>query len=471
MHLRGRGFVMVRVFRHYVSPLKLTMALVDFFIILLCVFLAEWGRMNVADVHFVIDGKTFLAKLLVPVIMTPILIGVGAYHTDAINDMRVLYIRLFVAIISVSIAVSAVLYLLPMISFWRSSLILSMALIFFIIPLIRLVFFKLSSASFLSRRVLLLGAGLSSLTVSKYAEKVKEAGLVVVDVVRFEGEESCTNSYKEITDLPSLPEYVKQNNIELILIEDSDNKGLPVSELTICKLSGIEIKSTADFLEQARGFVDLKNLKTGWIVFSDGFRGGSYLERFTKRAFDVVISFAVLILSFPLILLAAIGVCITSPGPILYKQERVGRYGMTFNVLKFRSMRQDAEKGGKPEWAKEKDPRITKFGNFLRRSRIDELPQLINVLRGDMSFVGPRPERPYFVEQLEETIPYYKERHYLKPGITGWAQVRYPYGASIEDSRRKLEYDLYYVKNYSVFLDFLIILQTVRVVLFPDGVR
>jgi exopolysaccharide biosynthesis polyprenyl glycosylphosphotransferase len=195
------------------------------------------------------------------------------------------------------------------------------------------------------------------------------------------------------------------------------------------------------------------------------------LDAVLKRALDITVSLVVLIVTLPIQLLTACLIKLESPGPIFYHQERVGRYGRVFSILKFRSMRVDAETDGEPRWATEQDPRITRVGAIIRKLRIDELPQLINVLRGDMSFVGPRPERPLFVEQLSKDIPYYAERHWIRPGITGWAQVNYPYGASLEEARHKLSYDLYYLKNVSIFLDFLILLQTLPVVLFRTGAR
>jgi exopolysaccharide biosynthesis polyprenyl glycosylphosphotransferase len=188
-----------------------------------------------------------------------------------------------------------------------------------------------------------------------------------------------------------------------------------------------------------------------------------------KRSFDLVCSGMIMLLTFPVMMLAALAIWIEDRGPVFYAQERVGKDGKSFRVLKFRSMGVDAEKGGKPQWAAQNDPRVTRVGNFMRKTRIDELPQILNVFKGEMSFVGPRPERPYFVEQLIEVVPYYNVRHSIKPGITGWAQVRYGYGSSAEDALQKLQYDLYYVKNNSLFLDVLILIDTLKVVLFRSG--
>jgi len=223
------------------------------------------------------------------------------------------------------------------------------------------------------------------------------------------------------------------------------------------------------FLEEEIGYIDTTVVTPGWFVFRQGFsRSDVFLT--AKRGFDVIVSLTVLVFTLPVALIAAILIRLESRGPIFYRQERVGLDGKLFTLIKFRSMRVDAEKHG-PQWAAERDNRITRVGNILRKSRIDEIPQVLNVLRGNMSFVGPRPERPVFVAELTQQLRFYGERHRVKPGITGWAQINYPYGASIEDAREKLSFDLYYVKNASVFLDMLILLQTVRVILFPSGAR
>jgi sugar transferase (PEP-CTERM system associated) len=249
-----------------------------------------------------------------------------------------------------------------------------------------------------------------------------------------------------------------------------DRRGLPVSQLLRCKIDGINVIDYQTFCERETCRLDLDELRPSWLIFGTGFTRGIVTD-LLKRFFDIFVSSIFLLATLPFTLIAALSIKFESPGPILYRQERVGLHGGSFMVLKLRSMRQDAETGGAPQWATVGDPRVTKVGAFIRKARIDELPQLINVLRGDMSFVGPRPERPFFVDQLSEAIPFYRERHCVKPGITGWAQINYPYGASLEDSRQKLSYDLYYVKNHSLFLDFIIILSTVRVILMQQGAR
>jgi len=235
------------------------------------------------------------------------------------------------------------------------------------------------------------------------------------------------------------------------------------------KSAGLHVFSDVEFREQQLRRIDLDHLAPDWMLFAPGLTPARF-EATLRRAADIALSLAMLLVTAPLLALAALAIRIDSPGPILYRQDRVGQHGRIFTLRKFRSMRLDAEAAG-PAWATLRDPRTTRVGGFLRRTRIDELPQLLNVLSGEMSFVGPRPERPHFVDQLADCIPCYRDRTIVKPGITGWAQVNYPYGASIEDARQKLSYDLYYVKRRSLFLDLLILVATVRVILFQEGSR
>ena len=243
-----------------------------------------------------------------------------------------------------------------------------------------------------------------------------------------------------------------------------------LSPLRDRRLRHARVFNEAGFWEHCLGRVNLDRIDRNWFLSGDGF-ADSRLGVAAKRLLDILVSLLLLLLTFPLMLVVALTVKLDSPGPLLYRQRRVGLHGQVFTLLKFRSMREDAEAGGTPRWAARRDDRVTRIGRFIRAARIDELPQLLNVLRGEMSLVGPRPERPHFVEQLAEVIPFYHERAHVKPGITGWAQVNYPYGASIEDAREKLSYDLYYLKNRGLLLDLLILVSTVRVILFREGAR
>jgi len=272
--------------------------------------------------------------------------------------------------------------------------------------------------------------------------------------------------------IESLPRHLERIGAsEVVLALEERRNALPLADLLRVKTTGVEVNDFSTFLERETGRVDLDSLNPSWLIFSDGFSAGRRLSGMAKRLFDITVSVMILALTWPVIAATAIAVKLESRGPAFYRQRRVGLYGETFEVIKLRSMRTDAEVGGKAVWAQKDDPRVTRVGRFIRKVRIDELPQAWSVLKGEMSFVGPRPERPQFVADLEARLPYYAERHVVKPGITGWAQINYPYGASIEDAREKLEYDLYYAKNYTPFLDLLILLQTARVILWPEGAR
>ncbi|CAG1015634.1 TIGR03013 family XrtA/PEP-CTERM system glycosyltransferase [Geobacter sp.] len=256
-----------------------------------------------------------------------------------------------------------------------------------------------------------------------------------------------------------------------IVVSLSERRGtFPLSEVLNCKFSGIEVIDAPSFYEQLTGKLMIENITPSWFIFSDGFKRTG-LHRICKRGADVVLSLIGIVLTLPLLPLVALGIKLTSPGSVLFRQVRVGEREKSFVLYKFRTMRADAEKETGAVWAQKDDPRITKLGKFLRTSRLDEIPQLYNVLRGNMSLVGPRPERPEFVEKLKEIIPYYSERHFVKPGVTGWAQVKYAYGASVDDAIEKLRYDLYYIKNMSLFLDLVIVLETVKVMMFGRGSR
>jgi sugar transferase (PEP-CTERM system associated) len=267
-----------------------------------------------------------------------------------------------------------------------------------------------------------------------------------------------------------LPELVASLGIDEIIVTVKEQRGgaVPLAELLSCRIKGVPVLDLAAFYERTRSEVPLESLKASWLIYGKGFVQ-SPMRAAVKRAFDLLTSSILLILASPVMLLTMLAIRLDSPGPVIYKQERVGRGGRTFMCLKFRSMRTDAEKDGVARWAVKNDTRITRIGAFIRKTRIDELPQLFSVLRGEMSMVGPRPERPSFVAQLREQIPFYDVRHSIKPGVTGWAQVRYSYGATLDDARRKHQFDLYYVKNNSLWLDFLVLIETVSVVLFREG--
>jgi sugar transferase (PEP-CTERM system associated) len=264
--------------------------------------------------------------------------------------------------------------------------------------------------------------------------------------------------------------FLRGGRVWGIVIADDEPEPETHGMLLDNKLRGVPVYSDVSFQEHHLGRIELDAVDTCWLLFADGFRTG-IVSRAVKRVFDIAVSLVLTIVTLPLMILTAVLIKLDSAGQIFYRQERTGLHGETFTLFKFRSMGSDAEVAGKPQWAQKRDPRITRVGAFIRTSRIDELPQLFNVLRGEMSMIGPRPERPVFVEELAKVIPLYNHRGYVKPGLTGWAQVNYPYGASVEDAREKLAYDLYYVKNRGLLLDMVILLSTVRVILFREGSR
>ena len=268
----------------------------------------------------------------------------------------------------------------------------------------------------------------------------------------------------------SLSDTARAANVDEIIIAVPERRGgiLPLRELLDCKLSGVNVLDPASYFERTLGQIRLDSLRAGWLIFSEGFRQG-WRRTAVKRLFDIVAAAILLMLALPVMAITALAIVIENGFPLIYRQERVGLNGRLYNVVKFRSMRVDAEKDGKPRWATANDDRTTRVGRIIRKLRIDELPQLFSVLTGEMSLVGPRPERPYFVDQLTQSIPFYAVRHSVKPGVTGWAQVNYHYGASVDDSIQKLQYDLYYVKNHTLFLDIVILFETVGVVLSCRG--
>src|SRR5690606_1535509 len=346
----------------------------------------------------------------------------------------------------------------------------AMGLSIVLLMLNRLLVGNLLGVSAFRRRVLVLGAGRRALRLKTLGQREESGFAVAAFVDMNEGVPEVEGAVARCS-IEDLSRFVSQLRAsEVVLALEERRNALPLKDLLRVKTAGVHVNDFSSFMERETGRVDLDTLNPSWLIFSDGFSSGRALSGFAKRVFDVAASGLLLLLTFPVIALFALLVKIDSPGPAFFRQTRIGLYGEPFTVLKLRSMRLDAEAGG-AKWAEKDDPRITRIGCLIRKVRIDELPQVWTVLRGQMSFVGPRPEVPRFVEDLEQQLPYYAERHMVKPGITGWAQINYPYGASIEDARCKLEYDLYYAKNYTPFLDLLILLQTLRVVIWPEGAR
>jgi sugar transferase (PEP-CTERM system associated) len=370
-------------------------------------------------------------------------------------------------------AVALLSYIAPAVAMPRGVLVLAAGIAFAFAGLARFTFDRLVDEDIFKRRILIYGAGRRALGVLQLRRRSDQRGFHVVAFVRADDEHALAPPERTVDIAGGLLSYCHANNVdEIVVAMDDRRRAFPVHELLACRLDGIAVIDILDFLEKETGKVRLDVLNPSWIIFSPGF-DRSRRRELSKRALDLTASLGLLVVASPLMLLTVLAIKLEDGlgAPVFYRQRRVGLDGRPFDVLKFRSMRVDAERAGTPVWAQKQDARVTRIGSLTRKMRIDELPQIFNVLRGDMSLVGPRPERPEFVAGLEDRIPYYHERHCVKPGITGWAQLCYPYGSSEHDAAEKLQYDLYYVKNHSLLFDLMILLQTAEVVLWGQGAR
>ena len=462
---------MIRVFKHYVPYAVLLLGTIDFVLLALAAE-AGWSlRLWQITGEINPDSARLPNMLAFAFAMQSAMVAMGVYRVEALQSVRIAVARILVAVAFGILLLSLLFFLLPPVSFWRSSLFYATAIGLIATGAMRAMLKDLLGGERFRRRVLVIGAGPRAARVEGLAQR-EGSGFAVVGFVGMNDGPSAVACSVNRADIPSLPDHlIRLGAGEVVLALEERRNALPLNDLLRIKTTGVEVYDFSSFIERETGRVDLDSLNPSWLIFSDGFSAGRRLSSFGKRLFDVVVSLALLVLAAPFIALAALAVKLESRGPALYRQRRVGLYGQIFDVVKIRSMRVDAEVGGKAVWAQKDDPRITRVGRLIRTLRIDELPQAWSVLKGEMSFVGPRPERPQFVADLEARLPYYSERHVVKPGITGWAQINYPYGASVEDAREKLEFDLYYAKNYTPFLDLLILLQTARVILWPEGAR
>ena len=399
--------------------------------------------------------------------------AMGMYQSDFKLDFESILLRLMPAFALSFAIMTLIFYVLPELYFGRGLLAIAMALAFVGILLLRMLFFRLPGVEFFRPRAIVLGTGNGALELYKLIEeKSFFRNHNIVGYVPFYGEDRKVPVTAIIEKNSNLSSLAAQKDVSEVIVATQERRGggFPIQELLECKMNGINVMDMATFYEKERGYIRMDSLQPSWLVFGGGF-DQSLIRSLIKRLFDLCASILLLVATLPVMLVAMVVIFLEDGRPIFYRQERIGRGGTVFSVIKFRSMRNDAEKGGKPQWSTTDDPRITRIGKIIRKLRIDELPQIVNVLKGEMSFVGPRPERPYFVDMLIAQVPYYNIRHSVKPGITGWAQVRYPYGSSVEDSIEKLQYDLYYVKNHSLFLDLIILIDTVGVVLLGKGGR
>lgn len=462
---------MIRLFKHYIPYPLLFLGLLDLILLIVAaeiswIFRASQIGMSAGSIY---DRPAPIISFALALEVA--LIAVGVYGTEALQSLKFAAARILVAISLGVIFLSIMAFLLPGITLWRSNSLYAMILSIILLMTVRIALGTILDSDVFKRRLLILGAGPRASRIAELASK-PESGFIVSGYVNMNEGPAVVKTAVKRADIEDLPQHVINLEVsEVVLALEERRNSLPVADLLTIKTTGVHVNEMSSFLERETGRVDLDSVNPSWFIFSDGFSSGRRISTVFKRSFDIVLSLVLLLFTGPVVLLFAGLIKLESRGGAFFKQERVGLYGQKFNILKLRSMSADAEVAGKAVWASENDPRITKVGNFIRKVRIDELPQAWSVLKGEMSFVGPRPERPQFVDDLQTKMPFYAERHMVKPGITGWAQINYPYGASIEDSRHKLEYDLYYAKNYTPFLDILILLQTIRVVLWPEGAR
>ncbi|MGA9422436.1 MAG: TIGR03013 family XrtA/PEP-CTERM system glycosyltransferase [Rhodanobacteraceae bacterium] len=475
---RSRGRLedlMLRLLRHHGRRWIAVLAGCEFVLLTASFVAATYLRYHSDPEVFEGYAQHLLARSIAfGVMMVLGMAALGLYQTHLRQTWFGLLARPVLGFVVGLLLLIAFYYVVPQFHVGRGALAIAVTFGFVLAAGTRAGFLRVVDAELLKRRILVLGAGSrAALIPHQMRRRADRRGFTVVGYVVHNGEDVKV-PFENVAapDMP-LRAWAERHRInEIVVGPDERRGGLPMGDLLECKQAGIDITELATFFERESGKVTLSLTDPSWLVYSQGFNA-SPIRYVSKRAFDICAVLAVLALAWPFMLLASLAILIESGvgQPVLYRQERVGVNGRIFHLIKFRSMRTDAEKDGVARWASEGDNRITRVGRIMRRARIDELPQLWNILRGDMSVVGPRPERPEFVNELATSIRYYNLRHCVKPGLAGWAQLRYPYGASSEDAEEKLKFDLFYVKNHNLLLDLLILIQTVEVVLFGGGVR
>lgn len=465
----------IRFRKHYLHIPYLVLGVLEFGVLFATLFLLQAVQLYVGSRPGVVEVD-ISGALIFALILSVGTLSMGVYLAMVREGFAAMFFRTLVAFCFLGGLGLTLLYIaLPKFDPGSTNLFWAVSLAIVLVTVLRQGFLQLVDSDQLARRVVIYGGGLFARElVEEYEQNLKSMGIRVLGVI------SDTSS-PEVGQNHHLPtpgdwyEFCKQNKIAEVIIAQQERRktqgaNLPMPELMECKLRGVEVTSALSFYERELKKAKLELVQPSWILFSDGFKASKSRD-FTKRLVDLGISLTLVVMLLPFIVFTALAVFLESGFPILYSQNRVGVNGKVFRIYKFRSMRQDAEKDGQAQWARKNDNRVTKVGAFIRNTRLDEIPQLYNVIKGEMSIVGPRPERPEFVSELKEKIPFYDTRHYVKPGLMGWAQLKYPYGASVEDAKGKLEYDLYYSKNHSFIMDLLIMIQTVEVVLLGKGVR
>jgi sugar transferase (PEP-CTERM system associated) len=457
----------MRVFNRYISPRGLTVFAFELVLIACSIVYAM-------HLH---GGMTASDGVIWKVFLITVLCQLSFYYHDLydltlVNSPRELLVRLLQASGSASLLLAALYLAFPRLIIGHGVLASSVFVFVVAVTVWRLLFLQVGGARRLQEHVLIVGTSASARIVAREVLDQRDYAYTIVGFTDEDPSRIGTSivNPKVIGTHADIMRLVRDHRVNRIIVALADRRGrLPIEELLEAKLQGVRIEEPETTYERLTGKIMLDELKPSWLIFSDGFRARR-VTRAIKRAIDLALALVGLALAAPLMVLTALAVRVDSVGPILYAQERVGEHGRRFTLYKFRSMRTDAERGT-PLWARDQDDRVTRVGRFIRLTRLDEMPQLWNVLRGDMSFVGPRPERPFFVEQLTEAIPFYHQRHAVKPGATGWAQVKYRYGASFEDAREKLRYDLYYIKHMSIIFDLTIVFDTIKVILSRRGAQ
>ncbi len=464
----------VRIFRHYLHLPILLLALAEAGAFFAAPYAAAYLRFEPEFFsRYVQAEEMWLKALLFAAVMSLCMMAMGLYSAQQRARIVGVLVRIMAAAVLATALAGLAFYLLPHLQLGRGLLAISTLLAVVAAVGVRVVFARIVGEDIFKRRIIVYGAGTRAHSIAQLRRRTDQRGFQLVGYVAAEGDPVRVPREKLIRANGSLLELAVDQRIEEIVVAmDDRRRSFPVQELLDCRLTGVEIVDLVTFLERETGKVRLDVLNPSWIIFADGFRRDPWRQS-VERSFDVAVSLLLLAITWPVMLLTAMAIKLEDGwrAPVLYRQARVGLNCREFQVMKFRSMCPDAEVDGKARWATHGDERVTRVGTVIRKLRIDELPQVLNVLKGDMSFVGPRPERPEFVAELSDRIPYYRERHSVKPGITGWAQLCYPYGASERDAIEKLQYDLYYVKNHSLFFDLMILLQTAEVVLWGKGAR
>lgn len=464
---------MLRIANHYVSIPVFLLLVLEIIILFASVYVGASLRFLDITAPLTNEFDRFvMSAIAFSMVMILSMSALGMYQPSFHDGLKATFLRLVPSCLLGFALLTLIFYVFPELYLGRGVVGFVFLVALPAIVLTRAVFYISARSAILNTRVLFIGAGALAKECSTLAKASgRKHKYRIVGYVRM-GDENVGVAETELVAMDgTLMEMARKHRLREIIVALQDRRGgaLPIRELLACKLNGIKITDAAAFFERDACQIRVDSLQPSWLVFGNGFDQG-LIRTLCKKVFDVVVSISVLIVASPILLITAMLIYAEDRGPVFYRQERVGKDNKTFGVLKFRSMRTDAEKAGTPQWASTNDPRTTRVGRIIRLLRIDEFPQILNVLKGDMSFVGPRPERPFFVNQLCEEVPFYN-RHSVKPGITGMAQVRYQYGASVEDAVQKLQYDLYYVKNNSLFLDLMILIDTLQVVLLGKGSR